>query len=776
MQVFLTWMILALTTISGCASEETKKRDSAGWHGEGVSGDDADTADCNDFEMTMLDAEALFPSVVRIFFKLACDGRPVPDMADENFTILEDGSDISVFESSQQIVPTVAGYELSTLLLLDMSGSMVDAGLVGDLQEAATAFIDRLGGEHKVAIYLFDGREEIQLLVPFTDSSDLLLTGLATLSGYETVDSSTNLNGAILGALEAMDIQKLIHADKLFGGTLAVFTDGKDQAGRVSDSVARSRAEETEYSIYTIGLGAEIDSEHLSDVGRDGAFFADDVAGLTDVFDDVAQSIVDEANSLYLLAYCSPKRAGTHDLEVQLTGTGVSISRSFSADGFGAGCDPTDFVPAEFLDLDEDGYRPYDGDCDDDDPTRNPGEVEVCDELDNDCNGQVDDGVSVALFWDEDADGYGNPEMPFDSCEGSPGLVLDATDCNDLDPHVNPSAEEVCNAKDDDCDGFVDESESGETLAVYRDVDGDGFGDGEPIVVSTLCGVADGYTTIDDDCNDSIATVYPGADEFCNEMDDDCDGTTDEDPMDGILLYWDEDGDGVGDASETMVGCSAGDGWVASGIWSSCGAILGHDASSGDGIYSIDPDGGGAFDAWCDMSGGGWTLLGRYERNIRLDFDPTQDQVQGIGTIDEPPPLEANTGRGHIAFSRFDPADMTVKMDCGSDETPFHAVARLDLFVDWSEGDRGEVGSSEGWGVLRWNSVRTDHRGCGSVLVEDTGGVGAIGYCAGEGIFGSWVNHEVSATFHADTASDNVIGCNGEEADWMRVWLAPTDG
>ena len=61
------------------------------------------------------------------------------------------------------------------------------------------------------------------------------------------------------------------------------------------------------------------------------------------------------------------------------------------------------------------------------------------------------------LFLDDDADGYGNPDVSVEACEAGSGLVENDADCNDFDPHVNPDAEEVCNERDDDCDDEVDE-------------------------------------------------------------------------------------------------------------------------------------------------------------------------------------------------------------------------------------------------------------------------------------------------------------------------------
>lgn len=112
----------------------------------------------------------------------------------------------------------------------------------------------------------------------------------------------------------------------------------------------------------------------------------------------------------------------------------------------------------EPVDADGDGYEEGE-DCDDADAAVNPGAAEICDGLDNDCDGEIDNQASDALtfYSDSDGDGFGDGESPVLACALSEGLVEDATDCNDLDGAVSPGAQELgCDGVDNDCDGGID--------------------------------------------------------------------------------------------------------------------------------------------------------------------------------------------------------------------------------------------------------------------------------------------------------------------------------
>ncbi len=217
------------------------------------------------------------------------------------------------------------------------------------------------------------------------------------------------------------------------------------------------------------------------------------------------------------------------------------------------------------VDRDRDGYI-SDQDCDDRDAEVHPGAVEVCNGVDDDCDGYMDDDdpetQGRAVFHiDADLDSFGSadPHQVRSFCVmPEQGWVSNDSDCDDGDPAVHPGASEECNGYDDDCDEQIDEGSIGQ--AWYPDLDGDGYG--ISVVSTTSCDQPSGTAAVDGDCNDDDAAVNPGATEWCNTIDDDCDGEIDE----GVgpdTWYRDADGDGFG-TSVSSVSCGQPSGFAAS--------------------------------------------------------------------------------------------------------------------------------------------------------------------------------------------------------------------
>ena len=260
---------------------------------------------------------------------------------------------------------------------------------------------------------------------------------------------------------------------------------------------------------------------------------------------------------------------------------------------------------ADCLDDDDDGDGSPDVvDCKPLDPTVAPGLLEVCDLKDNNCDNIIDNPGATGCepYWqDVDGDTFGSDAAGSQClCAANPTIFYTADfggDCNDLVPTSYPMAAEKCNGADDDCDGTTDEDTDeapcattnqhgtctgvascvsgviacdgpipeGETCNGFDD-DCDGTTD-EGFFDSDNDGKADCVDEDDDgdgapdnlDCKPLNAAIYPGQQEACNAIDDDCDGATDEQGAVGCELYYqDADQDLVGaDAVEPRCLCQA---------------------------------------------------------------------------------------------------------------------------------------------------------------------------------------------------------------------------
>ena len=226
---------------------------------------------------------------------------------------------------------------------------------------------------------------------------------------------------------------------------------------------------------------------------------------------------------------------------------------------------------AYYLDADEDGYgidsmskclcEPWEsfsallaGDCEPLEPTIYPEAEEVCNGLDEDCDGQVDedfpdtdgDGVADCLDDDDDDDAVPDNEdncplvpnptqenwdsdVPGDACDddddndGDP----DVDDCEPFEPAISNLADELCNGIDDNCNDQIDIDDPVDCLTWYLDQDQDGFGvEGKSLC---MCEPWELYSTlVPGDCQPAEKTAHPDALELCNGVDDNCNDEIDE--------------------------------------------------------------------------------------------------------------------------------------------------------------------------------------------------------------------------------------------------------
>jgi hypothetical protein len=244
-------------------------------------------------------------------------------------------------------------------------------------------------------------------------------------------------------------------------------------------------------------------------------------------------------------------------------------------------------------DVDGDGVSSCDGDCVDGDPANFPGNAEICDHQDNNCDGLVDDDdatVTGQALWyaDLDGDGHGDDETSYLRCFAPPGTLDTAGDCDDGEPLIHPGATEICDGVDNDCDGDLDEEDAFGCEAHYADLDGDGHG----VLADSRC-LCDGeapHTSLSGgDCDDTNPFIHPDHAEDCNGIDDDCDTLVPADEVDG-------DGDGQmicdGDCDDTNATVYLWATEMCDGFDTDCDGVLpaGEEDDDGDGVPVCDGD------------------------------------------------------------------------------------------------------------------------------------------------------------------------------------------
>lgn len=279
------------------------------------------------------------------------------------------------------------------------------------------------------------------------------------------------------------------------------------------------------------------------DCDDDNADISPDATEACDGFDNNCDGVTDEAGS---------------------TGEATFYADS-DADGFG------DSAATSSACAQPTGYVADMTDCDDAQAGINPGAAEVCDggNVDEDCSGAANDedpNLSDGLIWyaDGDQDGFGDSGSAINACVMQAGYVADMADCDDTNNEVNPTATEMCDTIDNDCDGDIDEAGSADEVMFYADMDADTYGDAANMVMA--CAASDGWVADWSDCDDLNGAINPAASEVCDGADNDCDTWVDDadDSVSGLATWYaDADADAYGNATVTTSACDQPAGYVA---------------------------------------------------------------------------------------------------------------------------------------------------------------------------------------------------------------------
>lgn len=308
--------------------------------------------------LSIQDQYTTLPGKVSIFFKVSdSEGNPVPGLTADQFTIYEQGRNdecfntISTSESAARISPNSQIFSNNTLLVLDLSASVLESSLE-ELKTASISFVNNVMPDvtqesFKMAIYWFDGEDGLHELNALTASKEELTASIEGITDDISQDPSTDLYGAVIKSTDiASDLlEESTKGDKIGAASVVIFTDGTDQASRYTQDAAQDKVDKADANIsfFTIGLGSEIDEQVLSDLGKTSSVFAVNKDELETTFNDISDLVSQRANSFYLFEYCSPKRdgSGESNLAIQVKDGNLqgAVQTKFSADGFTGGCE-----------------------------------------------------------------------------------------------------------------------------------------------------------------------------------------------------------------------------------------------------------------------------------------------------------------------------------------------------------------------------------------------------------------------------------------------------
>ena len=313
----------------------------------------SDDAEDLNLSVTIEDQFVNLPSNVSVFFRVEDGaGNGVAGLTEADFVIYENGDEISEFEATRKIQPNEQVFDYHITLLLDLSGSILNGEDLEGLKQAAKSFVDEVvpaEGEAsaqavKVEIWWFDGAESIKQLQGTTTDATLLKEAIDGISPQMSSDNSTNLYGAVIQGIGVAS-QKLTQSrnlDEIASSAVVIFTDGTDQANRNTKGQALGAVAnaDRDISVYTIGLGGEIDEQTLREIGKTSFVSAANIGELLDSFREIGDLINGRANSYYLLEYCSPKRSGNNQLTIEVA-KGALLGRAntlFDASDFNGSC------------------------------------------------------------------------------------------------------------------------------------------------------------------------------------------------------------------------------------------------------------------------------------------------------------------------------------------------------------------------------------------------------------------------------------------------------
>jgi hypothetical protein len=291
------------------------------------------------------------PGNVALYVSVSKHGNGVLGLQKEDFKVYENGAALDNEQIKLTLLSTNPSTSRHATVLVDMSKAL-KRDEKKSIADALRPFIARLRQREPVSLYAFDGAEKAHLVQEYSQQEtkaepDEKDTSMDRLLGFSRKDSSTSLYSAVMDGAEQLSASLAAEGRPVENGTLIVVALNPDSAGRVEQGKLRDFVDQSPHHIFLMTVGTAASSADITFIGKTGGTRAGSPMTMGAPLNDVANAVDDELFRNYLVAYCSPSRAGKRDLKLEVTTRDAkgnasvgSYSTTFDAEGFGPGCDP----------------------------------------------------------------------------------------------------------------------------------------------------------------------------------------------------------------------------------------------------------------------------------------------------------------------------------------------------------------------------------------------------------------------------------------------------
>jgi hypothetical protein len=289
------------------------------------------------------------PGNVAAYVAVSDGDDPVTELDESNFTVYENEQLVPSDQTRARLLDRDLGGVFRTLLVIDL-GFAARPDARRELENAVNGFVEKVRATQAVSVFGFDGGPQLKLLAEFSKGEGAGVEAFR-LPNMPAADRSRNLNGAVKRALTELDTRLAQGRKPVRVGTLVVFANGPDLAGRISERELDDTLDEQRPVLVSIGVGEHAPAS-LQALGRDGFFAAQSESAVAIAFEEAAYSVRRQYEKHYLFSYCSPSRAGARRLRLEVHFSDKKANEKkgnaeaeFDAKGYGSGCDPVNLPP-----------------------------------------------------------------------------------------------------------------------------------------------------------------------------------------------------------------------------------------------------------------------------------------------------------------------------------------------------------------------------------------------------------------------------------------------